>query len=162
MAKDKIPVTQAIRLLRQKKVEFQHFFYEYVEKGGSKQFADLFEKDEYEVIKTLVMCPDGENPVIVLMHGNKEVSTKKLSEILKAKKVAPCDEKTATNWTGYQFGGTSPFGTKKEMNIYAEKSIFLLEKVYINGGKRGFIIGIEPKYIESILPVTKVNIALDK
>ncbi|MDA3843852.1 MAG: Cys-tRNA(Pro) deacylase [Candidatus Kapabacteria bacterium] len=160
MGKNKIPVTPAIRVLRGKKIDFEAHIYDYNEKGGTKQTADELKVDEHAVIKTLIMDIDGGKTIVVLMHGDKEVSTKELGRIIGSKTVVPCDAAKAQKQTGYQFGGTSPFGTKKEMPVYAEESIFALEKIYINGGKRGFIVEISPQALEVVFEIGKVAAAV--
>jgi Cys-tRNA(Pro) deacylase len=162
MSKQEIPVTQAIRLLKSHKVQFEAFFYEYEEKGGTHHTAIELEVDEHLVIKTLVLIGDSKDIFIVLQHGDLEVSLKELARILGYKVVAQCDQKTAMNATGYMFGGTSPFGTKKSLPVYAESSIFSLPKIYINGGKRGFIISIDPSLLKQILDINEVNTAIKK
>lgn len=161
MAKKDYPVTPAIRVLREKKIEFVPYEYEYFEKGGTKQTATELNVDEHSVIKTLVM--DCENfPFVVLMHGDKEVSTKELARQLGVKKAEPVQIETALKLTGYMFGGTSPFGTKKSMKVFVEESIMNLPKIFINGGKRGFIIEINPQDMTKVLDITTVNVAIDK
>jgi len=160
LTKSKIPVTPAVRTLRAKKIDFIAHIYDYNEKGGTKQTADELKVDEHAVIKTLIMDIDGGKTVVVLMHGDKEVSTKELGRIIGSKNVAPCDAAKAQKQTGYQFGGTSPFGTKKEMPVYAEESIFTLDKIYINGGKRGFIVEISPDALDVVLEIGKVAVAV--
>ncbi|MCK5741537.1 MAG: Cys-tRNA(Pro) deacylase [Chlorobi bacterium] len=160
MGKNKIPVTPAIRVLRANKIDFEAHIYDYNEKGGTKQTADELNVDEHAVIKTLIMDIDGGKTIVVLIHGDKEVSTKELGRIIGSKKVVPCDAAKAQKQTEYQFGGTSPFGTKKEMPVYAEESIFTLNKIYINGGKRGFIVEISPEALEEVFDIGKVAAAV--
>ena len=162
MSKQEIPVTQAIRVLRANKIEFDCHFYEYEEKGGTHQTAIELNIDEHSVIKTLVLVGDSKEIFIVLQHGDLEVSLKEIARILGFKIVAQCDQKTAMNATGYMFGGTSPFGTKKKLPVYAESSIFDLDKIYINGGKRGFIISIVPDVLSKVLNVKAVSAAIKK
>lgn len=162
MSKQEIPSTQAIRILRAQKAYFEPFFYEYEEKGGTHHTSVELEVDEHLVIKTLVLIGDNKDIFIVLQHGDLEVSLKELARILGYKVVAQCDQKSAMNATGYMFGGTSPFGTKKNLPIYAESTIFLLQKIYINGGKRGFIISIDPSLLKQILNINEVNAAEKK
>jgi Cys-tRNA(Pro) deacylase len=159
MSKQKIPVTPAIRWLKAKGVEFEPFVYEYQEKGGTAQTAKELNVDEHNVIKTLVLDAEGEL-IIMLMHGDKEVSLKELARLLNKKTVVPADAKKALNATGYMFGGTSPFGTKKDLPVVAEETIFSLNSIYINGGKRGFIIKISPEIIDKHFDVTKVSVAI--
>jgi Cys-tRNA(Pro) deacylase len=116
--------------------------------------------DEHAVIKTLVMETDSREPLIVLMHGDREVSTKELARTLRVKSVSPCDPAVAQRHTGYQVGGTSPFGTRKRLAVYAEKTIFDLPRIYINGGKRGFLVSIGPADLRLALSVSDVTVAI--
>ncbi len=161
MSKKKYPVTPAIRMLRQFNADFETYEYEYKEKGGTSQSASELGVDEYRVIKTLIFTSEKEL-LCVLMHGNMEVSVKKLAAHLNLKHVSAADENKALNATGYRFGGTSPFGLKKQLPIYAEKSIFSLDKIFINGGKQGFLIEIEPNLLKKILNVQEINVAISK
>jgi Cys-tRNA(Pro) deacylase len=154
------PITPAVRLLREKKVEFEPHLYDYVERGGTRNSADSLGVDEHSVVKTLVMETDAHKPLIVLMHGDREVSTKNLARHLGVKSVHPCDFARAQKHTGYLVGGTSPFGTRLHMHVYAERTIFELPKIYINGGKRGFLISIDPKVLKDVLPVEEVDVAV--
>ena len=151
------PITQAIRFLRQKKVEFIPHLYDYEEKGGTSHSAEILAVDEHSVIKTLVFETNEKKPLIVLMHGDREVSTKKLARLLKVKSISPVMSETVTKLTGYLIGGTSPFGTKMNLKIYVEKTIFDLDKIYINGGKRGFLIEISPKILGNIFDLGRVQ-----
>ncbi len=159
MSKQDIPVTTAIRHLRQAKVEFVPHSYDYEEKGGTRQTAVELNVNEHNVIKTLIFNADGEL-IVVLMHGDKEVSTKELARQLNVKKVEAADQKSAMNATGYQFGGTSPFGTKKNLPIYIENTIIELDKIYINGGKRGFIIEIAIDDLPKLLDFELVQVGI--
>ncbi len=159
MSKEEYPITTAIRELKQKKIAFIPYLYEYEEKGGTAQTAIELNVDEHSVIKTLVLNADGEL-IICLQHGDKEVSLKELARIIKVKKVEQADQKSAQNATGYQFGGTSPFGIKKKLKLFAESSIFLLDKIFINGGKRGFIIEISTNDLKANYEITEVNVAI--
>ncbi len=147
-------------MLRANKIDFEAHIYDYSDKGGTKQTADELNVDEHAVIKTLIMDIDDGKTIVVLMHGDKEVSTKELGRTIGSKTVVPCDAAKAQKQTGYQFGGTSPFGTKKEMPVYAEESIFDLDKIYINGGKRGFIIDISPEALEAVFEIGRVSAAV--
>ncbi len=153
------PVTPAIRFLREKKIEFEPHVFEYVEKGGTKHSAEVLNAREHAVIKTLVFETNEQKPLIVLMHGDFQVSTKELARVLNVKTIAPVAPERASKLTGYLVGGTSPFGTKTKMPIYTEETIFDLKKIFINGGKRGFLIEIEPKVLEQILEIKKVGVA---
>lgn len=157
----KFPVTPAIRQLRQEKVEFDNHLYEYEEKGGTKVSARELQVDEFIVIKTLVLEDERKQPLIVLMHGNKHVSTKKLARDLGLKTITPCSPDIAEKHTGYQVGGTSPFGTRKTVPIYAEKTLFNLPKIYINGGKRGFLVSLNPQELRRVLKPVLVEVAID-
>ena len=161
MSKQKTPVTPGTRMLKSEGIQFTSYLYDYQEKGGTAQTARELDVDEYKVIKTLVLNGDGDL-FLMLMHGNKEVSMKELARILNKKTVKPAEAKKATNATGYLFGGTSPFGTKKQMPIVVEETIFDLDEIYINGGKRGFIIKISPDVLSKLFKVTKVSVAIEK
>ena len=144
------PVTPAIRFLREKKVEFVPHLYEYVAKGGTGESARQLGVDEHAVIKTLVFETSERKPLIVLMHGDCEVSTKNLARHLGVKSVEPAAAETATKVTGYQFGGTSPFGTKTKLATYVERTIFEMDSIFINGGKRGFLVEIDSSVLREI------------
>jgi Cys-tRNA(Pro) deacylase len=160
MAKDKIPVTPAVRLLRQERVDFTAHPYTYEEKGGTAVSARELGVDEHAVIKTLIMEDDRKNPLIVLMHGDLQVSTKELARLIGAKTVVPCAPAVADKHSGYQVGGTSPFGTRKPMPVYLEETILDLPKIYINGGKRGFLVGIDPQEVVRLLKPTLVKVGI--
>jgi Cys-tRNA(Pro) deacylase len=154
------PVTPAVRLLREKKVEFEPHLYDYVERGGTRHSAEELGVDEHAVVKTLVMETEAHKPLIVLMHGDREVSTKNLARHLGVKSVHPCDFAQAQRHTGYLVGGTSPFGTRAHLPVYVERTIFELPVIYINGGKRGFLVSIDPKVLRDLLPVEEVDVAV--
>ena len=154
------PVTPAIRFLREKKIPFTPHLYAYEEHGGTEASASALNVDEHAVIKTLVMQTDERKPLLVLMHGNREVSTKQLARFLNVKRIEPCDAATAQKHTGYLFGGTSPFGTRTQIPVYAEATIFSLPKIYINGGKRGFLVEITPADLLKALPAQEVLVAI--
>jgi len=160
MLKEDYPITSAIRFLREKKITFVPFLYRYEEHGGTHQFAAEFNVPNHQVIKTLVFETDQKKPLLVLMHGDREVSTKQLARNIGAKQVIPCDANTAQRHTGYQFGGTSPFGTRHQLPVYVEKTILNLQKIYINGGKRGFIIEITPHDLCTALEIATVEAAI--
>lgn len=151
------PVTPAVRVLRERKVEFEPRLYEYVEKGGTRHSAEVLEIDEHAIVKTLIFETNEKKSLIVLQHGDREVSTKTLARILNVKSIAPVAPETARKITGYLVGGTSPFGAKTKMPIYAEKTIFDLETIYVNGGKRGFLIAIKPQVLRDVLQVSEVK-----
>lgn len=156
------PITAAVRFLRDKKVDFVPRLYDYVEKGGTRESAKQLGVDEHAVVKTLVFETNEKKPLIVLMHGDREVSTKTLARLLGVKSVEPATPEKASKLTGYLVGGTSPFGTRTAMPVYVEKSILSLEKIYINGGKRGFLIEIDPGDLKRTLDVEDVVVAIQK
>jgi Cys-tRNA(Pro) deacylase len=160
MSKDKSPVTAAVRALRTSGVSYTEHPYAYEEKGGTAVSARELGVDEHCVIKTLIMEDERRNTFIVLMHGDLQVSTKELARIIGVKQITPCTPDAALKQTGYQVGGTSPFGTRKTMPVYMEKTISDLPRIYINGGKRGFLVAIDSKELVRVLnPVTvKVGI----
>ena len=156
------PVTPAVRLLREKKVEFEPHLYDYVERGGTSHSAEALGVDEHAVVKTLVMEAESKRPFIVLMHGDREVSTKSLARHMGVKAVHPCDFAEAQKQTGYLVGGTSPFGTRTHLHVYAERTIFELPQIYINGGKRGFLVSIDPRALKELLHAEEVEVAIGK
>jgi Cys-tRNA(Pro) deacylase len=160
MSKLKVPATTAIRFLKQHKVRFVPHPYPYEEKGGTKTSAKALNVDEFSVIKTLVMENDEQHPFIILMHGSCEVSLKHLARQLKVKQVTPCSPEKADRVTGYQTGGISPFGTRQSLPVYMEASIEQLEKIWINGGKRGLLVEISPADLIRTLQPVKVSVAI--
>lgn len=160
MAKDKTPVTAAIRQLRQAGVSFTDHLYAYEEKGGTAVSARELGVDEHQVIKTLIMEDENKRPLIVLMHGDRQVSTRELARALGVKTIAPCAPEVANRHSGYMVGGTSPFGTKKAMPVYLEETILALPRIYLNGGKRGFLVGLDPADVVRILQPTPVHVAI--
>ncbi|KZE33502.1 Cys-tRNA(Pro) deacylase [Crenobacter luteus] len=160
MSKGKAPVTQAVRVLREHKVEYTEHLYDYEDKGGTRVSSRALGVPEHCVIKTLVMQDEHKRPLIVLMHGDREVGVGLLARQIGVKRVEPCDPKTADRHSGYQVGGTSPFGTKAAMPVYMEASIAQLPRLYINGGKRGFLVGLAPADVVAILAPTPVNVAV--
>jgi len=160
MSHEQYPITPAVRVLRQHKIDFKPHLYRYQEHGGTRVGAVELGLPEHTLIKTLVMETDRHASLIVLMYGDCEVSTRQLARILDVKAVAPCDERTATRLTGYQLGGTSPFGTRTALPVYAERSIFDLPKILINGGKRGFLVEIDPQALRAVFPVIEVDVAI--
>ncbi len=156
---DEYPITQAIRVLRAEKVSFTPHIYEYVEHGGTANSATSLGVDEHSVIKTIVLEDDKKQPLICLQHGDREVSTKNLARATGRKSISPCSPETANRHTGYMVGGTSPFGTRKAIPIFLERSIADLPRIYINGGKRGFLVGIDPAEIVRVLRPTLVDAA---
>ena len=160
MSKADYPVTPAVRMLRDRQASFEPHLYEYQEHGGTARSAAELGVDEHAVVKTLVMENDRREPLIILMHGDREVSTKELARAIGARSVAPCKPDVAQKHTGYLVGGTSPFGTRKSMPVYVERTIFDLPKIYINGGKRGFLVSLDPQALKSLLPVHEVAVAI--
>jgi Cys-tRNA(Pro) deacylase len=156
------PITPAVRILREKKIDFVPHLYDYVERGGTRESAKQLSIDEHAVVKTLVFETSEKKPLIVLMHGDREVSTKNLARFLNVKAAAPATPEKASKLTGYLVGGTSPFGTKIKMPIYAERTIFELDRIYINGGKRGFLIGINPGVLKIVLQVEEVELGISE
>jgi Cys-tRNA(Pro) deacylase len=154
------PVTPAVRMLRERRIDFEPHLYSYEERGGTRHSAEALGVDEHAVVKTLVMETETRKPLVVLMHGDREVSTKQLARAIGARSVQPCDPATAQKHTGYLVGGTSPFGTRTMMPVYAERTIFDLPKIYINGGKRGFLISIDPQALRAVLNVEEVWAAI--
>jgi len=160
MPKDKMPVTAAVRQLRAEKVIFSEHLYPYEEKGGTAVSARELGVDEHAVVKTLVMEDEQKNPLVVLMHGDCQVSTKELARFMGVKLITPCSPDSANRQTGYLVGGTSPFGTKKTLPVYMEVSILELAKIYLNGGKRGFLVGIAPAEVLRVLQPMLVKVAI--
>ena len=159
MTKEKFPVTPAIRALRENQVEFIEHPYKYEEGGGTETAAASLGVDEHLVIKTLVMEDDQKRPFIVLMHGDKQVSTKNLAREIGVKSVTPCDPEVALKHTGYMVGGTSPFGTKKSLPIYVEETILSLPRIYINAGRRGLLFEMSPIDLGKVLNPQPVSVA---
>lgn len=158
MSKDKYPVTQAIRVLRAAGVPFEPHLYDYVERGGTEHSARELGVDEHAVVKTIVLEDEQKRPLIALMHGDREISTKNLARILGVKAVTPCEPRVADRHSGYQVGGTSPFGTRHPMPVFAHESIVELPVIYINGGKRGFLVAVDPKDAVRVLDARLVDI----
>ncbi len=156
------PVTPAIRLLRAKKISFEPHLYAYEEHGGTKRSAQLLGVEEHAVVKTLIFETDARKPLVVLMHGDCTVSAKQLARTLQVKSVEPCGIERAQKLTGYMVGGTSPFGTRAQLPVYAERTIFDLPSIYINGGKRGFLIEIEPRVLKELLQAVEVEVAIEE
>lgn len=154
------PTTAAIRFLRERKIDFTPHVFEYVERGGTKHSAEILRVSEHAVIKTLIFETNEKKPLIVLMHGDLQVSTKELARVLNVKSIAPAAPERAQKLSGYLIGGTSPFGVKVKMPVYVEKTIFELETIYINGGRRGFLIEIKPEVLETVLEIEKVAAAV--
>jgi Cys-tRNA(Pro) deacylase len=159
VSKDKLPVTNAVRVLREHGVAFTDHPYPYEERGGTAVSARELGVPEHQVVKTLIMEDDRKQPMIVLMHGDREVSTKNLARHLGVKAVSPCAPAVADRHSGYQVGGTSPFGTKRSMPVYMQATIAELPRVYINGGRRGYLVGLAPADAIRVLKPSLVDIA---
>ena len=159
MSTEKFPVTNAIRVLREHGVAWTDHPYAYEERGGTEVSARALGVPEHEVVKTLVMEDDRKQPMIVLMHGDREVSTKNLARHLGVKTVLPCAPAVADRHSGYQVGGTSPFGTRRAMPVYMQRSIADLPRVYVNGGRRGYLVGVAPADVVRVLKPVLVDIA---
>ena len=160
MAKVKSPVTAAIRALRQAGVAFGEHPYNYEEKGGTAVSARELGVAEQSVVKTLIMEDESRAPLVVLMHGDRQVSTKELARAIGAKSVSPCTPETAQRHSGYLVGGTSPFGTRKPMPVYLEESILSLPLIYINGGSRGFLVSLDPTELVRVLKPVLVKVGI--
>ncbi len=154
--------TPATAFLKKHGVAYTEHPYEYVERGGTRVSSEKLGVPEHSVIKTLVMEDEDKKPLVVLMHGDREVSTKNLARQLGKKRIEPCSPDVAQRHSGYQVGGTSPFGLRKPMPIYAERTIFDLERIYINGGRRGFLVAIDPKELLRVVNAKPVDVALEK
>ena len=157
---EKPPMTLAVRELMAHKVDFTPHLYDYEEKGGTARSSQELGVEEHSVIKTLIMETDSKSPLIVLMHGDMQVSTKQLARDMGVKSVSPCKPEVADRHSGYQVGGTSPFGTRHKMPVYMEKTILNLPRIYINGGKRGFLVGLDPKKVVEILSPHLVSVGI--
>ncbi len=160
MAKDKTPVTPATRLLKLAGIKFTAHLYHYEERGGTAVSARELGIDEHLVIKTLVMEDEQLQPLIVLMHGDRAVSTKELARRVGVKTIVPCNPETALRHTGYQVGGTSPFATRKALPVYMETSIAALPVIYLNGGKRGFLVSLTPQVVIELLKPSMVEVGI--
>jgi Cys-tRNA(Pro) deacylase len=156
----KTPSTPATRLLREQGVAYTEHPYRYEERGGTATSARELGVDEHAVVKTLVMERDDGEPLVVLMHGDREVSTKALARRIGCKSVQICRPEVASRHSGYQVGGTSPFGTRKAMPVFVERTVLDLPRIYLNGGSRGFLVGIDPKELARVLRPTPVDVAI--
>ena len=160
--KEHVSETPATQFLRRHQVAFSEHPYAYEEHGGTTVSARALGVPEHEVVKTLVMQDEAARPLIVLMHGDCKVSTKNLARAIGCKSVEPCKPEVAQRHSGYQVGGTSPFGTRKALPVYVEESILALPKIYINGGRRGYLVGIAPQALREVLGATAVQCALQE
>ena len=154
--------TPATALLAERGVQYTEHFYEYVEHGGTAVSSNALAVDEHHVVKTLVMETDKGDPLIVLMHGDRKVSTKELARVAGVKRIFPCRPEAAQRHSGYLVGGTTPFGTRKKMPVYLERSVLDLEMIYINGGRRGYLLGMRPAEIVRVLSPVLVDVALEE
>ena len=159
-AMSKAPSTNATRLLREQGVPYTEHLYRYEEKGGTRVSARELSVDEHAVVKTLVMEDEARQPLIVLMHGDREVSTKALARQLGKKAVEICKPEVANRHSGYLVGGTSPFGTRRQMPVYVERTILALDRIYVHGGSRGFLVGVAPADVVRVLGATPVDVAI--
>jgi Cys-tRNA(Pro) deacylase len=159
MAKSKYPITPAVRFLRTKRIDFIPHTYTYSDHGGANQAAEALEVPAHRVVKTLVMETDNRVLFLMLMHGDREVSIRQLARVIACKKVLPADPTTAERCTGYRVGGISPFATRNGLMVYVEKSILELESIFINGGKRGFLMEIDPAVLTETLQAIAVKAA---
>jgi Cys-tRNA(Pro) deacylase len=155
-----ISETPATQFLRRHRIAFTEHPYAYEEHGGTAVSSRELGVPEHAVIKTLVMQDEAAKPLLVLMHGDCKVSTKNLARQIGRKSIEPCQPDVANRHSGYLIGGTSPFGTRKAMPVYVEQTILELEKIYINGGRRGYLVGLAPQSLSTVLPCTAVNCAL--
>ncbi|HEY1405432.1 MAG TPA: Cys-tRNA(Pro) deacylase [Spirochaetota bacterium] len=162
MGKEKTPVTSAVRALKAAGVSYTDHLYDYEEKGGTAVSSRELGVDEHAVIKTLVMQDDRMRPLIILMHGDYEVSTKELARTIGARSVGPCSPDVAEKHSGYRVGGTSPFGTRTKIPLYMEETIMTIPKIYINGGKRGYLVGIDPHDLVRVLSPKLVHVGISK
>ena len=153
------PMTTAIRALREKGIAFTPHLYPYLEHGGTRHAAECLNVSESATVKTLVMETDAHAPLLVLMHGDREVSTKALARIVGVKTVVPCTPETAQRHTGYMVGGTSPFGTRKALPVYVEETILALDRIYINGGRRGLLVEVSPAALRQALAIVAVQVS---
>jgi Cys-tRNA(Pro) deacylase len=148
--------------LKKSAVAYTEHPYDYEEKGGTRVSSEKLGVDEHAVVKTLVMEDEDKKPLVVLMHGDRDVSTKNLARQIGKKRVEPCKPDVAERHSGYQVGGTSPFGLRKPMPVFVEKTILELDKIFINGGRRGFLVGIDPKELVRVVAAKPVDVALEK
>jgi Cys-tRNA(Pro) deacylase len=158
--KDKVSETPATALLRQQGVSFTEHPYDYLEHGGAQHSAQVLGMDPFSVVKTLIMQDQDAKPLVVLMHGNRKVSTKNLARQIGLKSVEPCAPEVANRHSGYLVGGTSPFATRRAMPVFIEETILALPRICINGGRRGYLVGIDPQVCVQLLDAQPVNCAL--
>jgi Cys-tRNA(Pro) deacylase len=159
MNRPRYPITQAVRFLRAKQAAFNPFLYTYVDRGGARQAAMALKIPVHRVVKTLVMETGARSPLMVLMHGDQAVSTRKLARAIGTKKVLPTPSEKALQCTGYQVGGISPFGTRQRLPVYVQATILELKSIYINGGRRGFIMEVDPDVLLTTLKAIPVSVS---
>ena len=157
-----LPATPATTLLRRSGVAFEEHGYDYVDRGGTAESAHQLGVPEHHVVKTLVMEDEGGNALLVLMHGDRQVSTRALARAIGAKNVTPCKPEVAQRHTGYQVGGTSPFGTRKALPVYVQSTILPLDRVMVNGGGRGHLVALDPAVFVTLLAAEPVDCAIEK
>lgn len=160
MSKERLSATPAVRMLRENNVDFTEHPYKYEDRGGTAVSARELKVDEHAVVKTLIMEDEEKRPLIILMHGDREVSTKELSRIAGVKRIRPCAPDTAQKHSGYMVGGTSPFGAKRAMPVYMEETILDLPIIYVNGGRRGYLVGIDPREAVRVLSPMLVRVGI--
>ncbi len=154
--------TPATQFLKKNGVDYTEHEYEYVEHGGTSVSSSALGVDEHHVVNTLIMENDKGDPMVVLMHGDRKVSTKELARAAGAKRVFPCKPEVAQRHSGYLVGGTSPFGTRRRMPVYLERSVLELPRIYINGGRRGYLLGMDPAVLTRVLAPTLVDVAIEE
>jgi len=160
--KERVSETPATQFLKNAEVDFSEHHYEYLKHGGAQHSAQVLGWDPFHVVKTLIMQDQDAKPLVVLMHGNRKVSTKNLARQVGAKSVEPCTPDTANRHSGYLVGGTSPFATRKAMPVYVEETILGLPKILINGGRRGYLVGLDPQLCVRLLGAKAVQCALEE
>lgn len=158
----RVSETPAVAFLRAHGVEFTEHPYEYKEHGGAQYSAEVLGLDPYAVVKTLIMQDEKGSPLVVLMHGNRNVSTKNLARQVNVKSIEPCDPEVANRHSGYLVGGTSPFATRRRMPVYVERTILSLPRICINGGRRGYLVGLDPEVCVRLLGAQPVDCALER
>jgi Cys-tRNA(Pro) deacylase len=160
--KPHVSETPATALLKANGIDFTEHPYEYLEHGGANHSAQALGQDPWIVVKTLIMQDEAAKPLVVLMHGNRKVSTKNLARQIARKSVEPCNPEVADRHSGYLVGGTSPFGTKREMPVFIEETILALPRIFINGGRRGYLINIDPQVCLTLIKAQRVNCAIEE
>ena len=158
----RVSETPATAFLKKNGVSYTEHPYDYEDKGGTRVSSEKLGVDEHSVVKTLVMEDEERKPLVVLMHGDRDVSTKNLARQIGKKRVEPCKPDVAERHSGYQVGGTSPFGLRKPLPVFVEKTVLDLPKIFINGGRRGFLVAIDPKELVRVVAAKPVDVALEK